>query len=230
MKKILVLLLAILMVFAVVACKQEPEEKKGELPVDKEVGKEKLLDQGDVAKAVDHTGFKIAVSIDDGEAPLSFNIGGKDGVYWVSGLGVTAFVREHDSKTYGYSSELDKWVKIADVTLKEKVFDEMVDAILYNAYEDEIKDVLLDAGSEKKSGRDCKKYSVSFTDPDTKVAYKFNLWVDKEYGITMGMEALAGGAAFTYTIDPKLSGLVAGDLPDGYADALACETFDDSLL
>ena len=224
MKKILVLLLAILMVFAVVACKQEPEEKKGELPVDKETGKEKLIDQGAAAKAVDHTGFKITVVMDDGGEKESFNIGGKDGVYWLD-VGLPMFFRDHDNKTY-YYVDLLGWLKVAEGSLKDNVFNELVDSLLYTAYEDDIKEALIDAGSETIKGRNCSKYTVSATEQG--VTYKFSIWVDKEYGITMGMEAMAGGEAFTYTIDPKLSGLVSGDLPTGYATAFACDTYYDS--
>lgn len=226
MKKFLVLLLAILMVFAIVSCK-EPEPEKGELPVEKETGKERLLELGEEPKAVEPTGFKITVTMDDGETPISFTIGGKSGVYWYESFGTTLFAREHDGKTYA-TTDGSAWVKVADKSLKEEVFTELVDSLLYSAYEDEVKDALLDAGTETKHGRSCCKYTVSVTDEG--VAYKFTIWVDKEFGITMGMEAMAGGAAFTYGVTPKLGGLVAEDLPTGYAAALACDIYIDIPL
>lgn len=225
MRKVLVLLLAILMVFAIVSCKDEPE-KSGQLPVEKETGKEKLIEQGAAAKAVDHTGFNIEVTLNEGEGPLSFAIGGKDGVYWLN-LAMPMFFRDHENKTYYYLEGLG-WYKVAEGSLKDNVFDEMADSILYAAYEDEVKDVLKSEGVEKKNGRDCSKYSVSYTDPEDSTTYKFSIWVDNEFGITMGMEALAGGKAFTYVINPKLSGLVEEDLPAGYATAFACDTYYDS--
>ena len=224
MRKILVLLLAILMVFAIVSCK-EPEPKKGELPVDKEVGKERLIEQGAVAKAVDHTGFKLVLTADAGEGPVSMELGGKNGVYWVGIVGYSHFVREHEGKTYYYTG--GKWFKIADKSLKEELFDENLDDLLYAAYDSEVKDALMDAGSENKNGRDCAKYTASFTDEGVK--YSLTIWVDKDYGITMGIEAAAGSAAVSYGITPKLSGLVEEDLPTGYAAAYACDVYSDEI-
>ena len=225
MKKILVLLLAVLMVFAVVSCKQDPEEEKATLPVEEETGKERLIEQGAAAKAVDNTGFKITVAMDDGEENITFTVGGKDGVYWLD-VAVPMFFRDHENKTYYYVDALG-WVKVADGSLKDNVFSEIVDTLLYSAYTEEIKDVLKSEGTENKHGRACSKYSVSFTDPEDSKTYKFSIWVDNEFGITMGMEALAGGEAFTYTINPKLSNLVSEDLPAGYAAALASDTYLD---
>ncbi|MBQ3830278.1 MAG: hypothetical protein II813_05105 [Spirochaetales bacterium] len=224
MRKVLVLLLAILMVFAIVSCK-EPEPKKGELPVDKEVGKERLIEQGAVAKAVDHSGFKLVLTADAGEGPVSMELGGKNGVYWAGLVDASVFVREHEGKTYFYAA--GSWIKIADKTLKERLFDENLDDLLYAAYDSDVKDALMDAGSETKHGRDCAKYTVSFTDEGVK--YSFTIWVDKEYGITMGIEAAAGSAAVTYDLDPKLSGLVEEDLPTGYAAAYACDVYSDEI-
>ena len=76
MKKFLVLILAIIMVLSVVACKNEPENGGDSLPVSKEAGQDALIEQGSSAKALDHTGFKIVVTTQEGNETLSFEIGG----------------------------------------------------------------------------------------------------------------------------------------------------------
>ncbi|MBO4424939.1 MAG: hypothetical protein J5768_05435, partial [Spirochaetales bacterium] len=204
MRKILVLLLAILMVFAMVACK-DPEPEKGTLPVEEDVGKDRLLEQGATAKAVDHTGFKIGLTVEEEGVPLTVELGGKDDVYWLSTAGVSAFFRDHDEKTYMYMSALSYWLKVDEGSLKDKVFSEMVDSTLFVAYE--YKDALFDAGTETVKGRSCSKFTASGTEKG--VAYSFTIWVDREFGITMKIEASAGGEAFSFTVDPKLSGLTA---------------------
>ena len=230
MKKLLVLILAIIMVLSVVACKNEPESKGGDsLPVSKDKGQDALIEQGSSAKALDHTGFKIVVTTQEGNETFSFEIGGRNDIYWVN-LGTEAmFVCEHSGSTYYY---LDMeglgsgfWIKIADKSLKEEIFGTMVDTLLYNAYE--YKDHLTFVATETKFNRPCSKYTVSATEEG--VNYSFSIWVDQEFGITMGMEAAAGGESFSYTINPKLSGLTDSDAPAGYATAKACTNYYDSI-
>ncbi len=231
MKRFLILVLAIFMVFAMVACKSEPEKKSGDaLPVEKEAGKDALMEQGSSgAKAVDHTGFKIVVSMEEGKESISFNIGGKDDVYWYDYSGNGFLFREHNNSTYMFmkleAPATSFWLKVADRSLKEEVFTEIVDALLYNAYE--YKDSLSYAGEVTLFGRKCSKYSVSATVEGT--SYSFSISVDNEFGITMGMEAAAGAEKINYTINPKLSNVTAEDVPANYAEAKACDTYLDSL-
>ncbi|MBQ6123910.1 MAG: hypothetical protein IJL13_00760, partial [Spirochaetales bacterium] len=107
------------------------------------------------------------------------------------------------------------------------------DEILYCAYLDEIKSVLVDEGSDTINERDCRKYSVSYTDHGKKT-YNLNIWVDKKYGFTVAIKVLEGGSeGLTYNVtDLKLNDLAAGeipsgDMPSGYAAAHACDTYDD---
>lgn len=229
MRKVLVLLLAILMVFTIVACKQEPEQNN-ELPVEKEAGKDALMEQGaSGSKAVDHTGFKITVTMKDETEDESFEIGGKDDIYWLN-LGEYAILtRDHDNSTYMFmpleAPLTSFWLKVSDKSLKEEVFTEAVDALLYNAYD--YKDYLDYVGDETKYGRSCSKYTVNVTEEGVK--YSFSILVDKEYGITMGMQASANDESFTYTINPKLSGLIDSDLPANYAAAASCAVYQDTM-
>ena len=226
MKRFLILVLAIFMVFAMVACKSEPEKKSGDaLPVEKEAGKDALMEQGESgAKAVDHTGFKIVASLNDGNTPVSVNIGGKDGVYWLDYSVGSFLFTEHDGSTYMFmKSATSVWVKVADKSLKEEVFNEIVDSLLYNAYG--YKDDLSYVGEVTQFGRKCSKYSVSASVEGKD--YSFSIVVDNEFGITMGMEAAAGAEKINFTINPKLSNITADDVPANYAEAKACDTYVD---
>ena len=223
MKKLLVLILAIIMVLSVVACKNEPENKGAELPVEKEAGKDALIEQGSEAKALDHTGFKVSVSVAAGNETMDIEIGGRNGVFWLTSEAVTLYFTEKNNYTYMYYT--GAWIKVADKSLKDEVFTEMVDSLLYNAYE--LKDQLNYIGTESKHGRPCSKYSVSAKDEGKD--YSFTIWVDQEFGITMGVEATAGSENAGYTINPKLSNMTDGDTPDGYAAAKACTNFFDQL-
>ena len=227
MKKFLVLIMVVLMVFAMVACKSEPE-KESVYPVEKEAGQDALLEQGSSAKAIDHTGFKISVSATTGgEAPISFEIGGKDDIYWISVTGgVSVLVRDFASATYMFfpmeAPANSFWLKIADKSLKEEIFDETVDAILYSIYNNE--DYLTKQGTETKSGRACTKYTVSVQE----FGYNYTVWVDNEFGFTVALEASAGSESLSYSMTPKLSNLVEGDLPANYAKAKACNLYTDT--
>jgi len=226
MKKFLVLIMVVLMVFAMVACKSEPE-KESVYPVEKEAGKDALMEQGSSAKAIDHTGFKINVSANTGESTVAFEIGGKDDIYWLSLVGdVSVLVRNFAGATYMFfpmeAPANSFWLKIADKSLKEEIFDETVDAILYSIYNNE--DYLTKQGTETKSGRACTKYTVSVQE----FGYNYTVWVDNEFGFTVALEASAGSESLSYSMTPKLSNLVEGDLPANYAKAKACNLYTDT--
>lgn len=229
MKKFLVLILAIIMVLSVVACKNEPE-KGAEMPVEKDKGKEALIEQGaDHGKALDYTGFVIGVSVDEGVGQaMTIEIGGRNGIYWydanVEGVPAT-LITEHEGATYCYVSALGYWLKVADISLKEKLFDSAVDALLYSAYN--YLDSLNYVGTETKFNRPCSKYTVSATEEGVK--YSFSIWVDQEFGITMGMEAAEGAQSITFSINPKLSNVSDADTPAVYATGKACTTYKDQI-
>lgn len=228
MKKFLVLIMVVLMVFAMVACKSEPE-KESVYPVEKEAGKDALMEQGaSGSKAIDHTGFKINVTATTGETPVAFEIGGKDSIYWLSMTGgASVLVREFAGATYMFfpmEAPLNSfWLKIADKSLKDEIFTETVDAILYSIYNNE--DYLTKQGTETKNGRSCTKYSISVPE----YGYNYTVWVDNEFGFTMALEASSGSESLSYSMTPKLSNLVEGDLPANYAAAKACEIYTDKL-
>ena len=227
MKKFLVLILAVIMVLSVVACKNEPE-KESVYPVEKEAGQDALLEQGSSAKAIDHTGFKISVSATTGgEAPISFEIGGKDDIYWISVTGgVSVLMSEFTGATYTFvpmeAPANSYWRKLSDKSLKKEIFTETVDSILYSIYNNE--DYLTKQGTETKNGRSCTKYSVSIPE----FGYSYTVWVDNEFGFTVALEAAAGAESVTYSMTPKLSNLGEGDLPANYAAAAACNLYTDT--
>lgn len=228
MKRFLILVLAIFMVFAMVACKSEPEKKGGDaLPVEKEAGKDALIEQGSSgAKAVDHTGFKIVASLQDGEGNFSFNIGGKNNIYWIEISGTPTLFTEHNGSTYTFVpvKNASFWLKVADKSLKDELFTDIVDSLLYSAYE--YKDNLAYVGEVTQFDRKCSKYSVSAAAEGTN--YSFSILVDNEYGITMGMEAAAGSDVVNFTINPKLSNVGESDLPVNYSIAVTCINYLDT--
>lgn len=188
MKKILVLLLAILMVFAIVSCK-EPEPEQAEQPQATEgQGKDNLVSQGakSGSKAIDNKGFKIFGSFDISGTKTVIEVGGKDGIYWIGTDEDDD--EEHEIETYLLLSE----VKSGDtVTLKvwngsawdsygvsdsvlEALFGDggLVDQLLFCSFgiEDNILipalfDVssLSKVGSENMNERNCTKYSATCT-------------------------------------------------------------------
>ncbi|MBQ3728473.1 MAG: hypothetical protein II903_03120, partial [Spirochaetales bacterium] len=106
MKKILVLLLAILMVFAIVSCK-EPEPEQAEQPQATEAqGKDNLVSQGakSGSKAIDHKGFRIVGSFDISGTKTVIEVGGKDGIYWIGTDEDDD--EEHEIETYLLLSEV----------------------------------------------------------------------------------------------------------------------------
>ena len=228
MKKFFLFVLIVLMAFAMVACKDEPEQKSGDaLPVEKEAGKDALIEQGASAKAVDHTGFKIVATMQEGGNNISFNIGGKNNIYWYEISETSMLFTEHNGSTYLFVpvKNASFWLKVAEKSIKEEVFTDVVDALLYNAYE--YKDSLSYIADETKFGRSCAKYSISATVEG--VNYSLTIWVDKEFGITMGLESAAGSETVNFTINPKLSNIGESDLPTNYSVASTCVSFLDTM-
>ncbi|MBO4718053.1 MAG: hypothetical protein J5599_09170, partial [Spirochaetales bacterium] len=211
MRKVLVLLLAILMVFTIVACKQEPEQAEEPQATESE-GKANLVSQGSKsgAKAIDYKGFKIVGSYKVEETTLIIEVGGKDGIYW---LGVDS---DDNGKVDSY--QLFSEVKSGDtVTLKlwngaawdsypmedsilSALFGEggLADQVLYNSFgfaENSLFSAPEKAGSLSKNGRSCTKYTSAFTFDGTALggkkdmkAAEITLYVDKEYAFTVALD------------------------------------------
>ena len=211
MKKILVLLLAILMVLTIVACKQEPEQAEEPQATEAE-GKANLVNQGSKsgAKAIDYKGFKIVGTYKVEETTLIIEVGGKDGIYWIG--------TDSDDNGTVDSYELFSEVKSGDtVTLKvwngsawdsyaledsilSALFGEggLADQVLYCAFgfeENALFSAPEKAGSLSKNGRSCTKYTSAFTFDATALggkkdmkAAEVNIYVDKEYAFTVAMD------------------------------------------
>lgn len=125
MKKLFLMILIVVMVFALAACKQPEDEEaaSGNMPVSKEVGQDKLIDQGATAKDIDHTGFNIHVVSVDNEDTTTIDIGGKNDVYWIKvDTDDVMFFTEKSNKTYFYLSTPGCWVKAVEGSLKSNIF------------------------------------------------------------------------------------------------------------
>lgn len=217
MKKILVLLLAVLMVFAIVSCKDEVEQAAEEPQATESQGKDNLLSQGATSgsKAIDHKGFKIVGEYELPGETLLVEVGGKDGIYWLgtdtdSDDAVDSYliITEVDNGDSTYTLKMwddstDAWLEYtSESSVKDAIFGEggIADQILYCSFGFEAEadgfSALVKAGSETKDGRLCTKYTSSFTfdtslipggKSDMKIA-EVNVYVDKEYAFTVAMD------------------------------------------
>ena len=218
MRKVLVLLLAILMVFTIVACKQEPEEAEQPQATEAE-GKANLLSQGAKgSKAIDHNGFRIVGTFDVQGTKTVIEVGGKDGIYW---LGLDEDVNAEIESYYlitevksGDVVTLKLWDEGAwdsyDLDSSESVLDALfgddgvVDQLLYCSFGLEDNNLFdgvfglsapASAGSVTKEGRNCTKYTASCT-YDTSLlggtsdmkVAEINLYVDKQFAFTVAMD------------------------------------------
>ncbi len=220
MKKLALLLIVLLALSCLfVACKNEPEVTD---PASPEVGKQRLIDQGSSARAIDHTGFNLDFTMKYGLTPeVTFAVGGKNDVYWLGTAGVYAFFCNHEGSSYAYvAGLLPSWIKFDDVPLADKIFTETFDDILFLLGSEEFKSYMKKTGNDSIGGRKCTVYSVS---QDGVTAKAF---IDIEYGFTLGLEVTEGGESLSFEITPTLSN---PELPTGYAEAKACETFVDPM-
>ncbi len=225
MKKLALLLILVLAFSCLfVACKPEPEAAD---PASPEVGKQRLIDQGSTARAIDHTGFRLVVNMTSGGDMMSVDIGGKDDVFWLDFEAIDAFLCEHEGKTYKYMpAPTSKWLKISDDSLKETIFTGAENLLFIGS--EMFKEYMKKTGNESLGGRNCTTYSLSYKDPDTGKDIKAKAYLDIEYGLTLGIEVSEGEDVFSFTVDPlELSNPT---LPDGYAAAKACDDFVESLL
>ncbi|MBO4410349.1 MAG: hypothetical protein J5775_06320, partial [Spirochaetales bacterium] len=85
MKKFIIFIMIVFMLFAMVACKPEVEEPADPTKTE-DAGKAALADQGSSGsgKAITpNSGFKIIGSFETGGSSYKVEVGGKDDLYWV---------------------------------------------------------------------------------------------------------------------------------------------------
>ncbi|MCQ2412848.1 MAG: hypothetical protein MJ057_07845 [Sphaerochaetaceae bacterium] len=224
MKKIALIILAVMLVFAV-ACKQEPADKGNgsKMPVEKSAGQDRLIEQGSKARAVDHTGFSIKLTAVDGEEETKIWLGGKDGIYWVGAYDEeeskydVQFFYEDGNKTKLYVG-MGVWMDAPIQGLKDCLFT-IVDALLYQTYTPAFKDFLVAGSDETVDGRACATYRFNMKVDQESAYIKF--CVDKEYGCTIKADYKytngkdVEGTSFSLA-GSKFSNVTAGDLPEGF--------------
>ena len=216
MKKLALFLIVLLAVSCLfVACKNEPEIQD---PATPEQGKARLIEQGSTARAIDHTGFNLEFTLKYGSEPaVTFEIGGKNDVYWMGTAGVYLFFCNHEGASYAYISGLTpSWLKFDDVTLEDKIFTDAFDDILFLLGSDVFESNMKKTGNDTRGGRKCTVYSIS-QDGVTAKAY-----IDIEYGFTLGLDVTDGAESLSFEITPTLSN---PEVPTGYAEAKACDNF-----
>ena len=224
MKRVLFFLLIVLMVVSFAACKQ-PEPENSE-PVSKAQGQENLYQQGSSGsgKSIDHTGFRIAVTVTSNEEPTSFEIGGKNDIYWINVTGSTVFVKAKDKKNYLYYSPYALGVELPGTTIKNHIF-AAADSLLYVA--DSLISQMVRGADETVSGRDCATYTVTVPyepQPGTAGEMKIKIWTDKEYGFTMKMtyqDKNSGNTVDSFSYEITTLELKNASTPDGYTAVAA---------
>ena len=229
MKKFLVLILAIIMVLSVVACKNDPaDDNSGNggggnatMPVEKEAAKDKLIEQGASAKSIDHTGFNIDVTVTTGGESYKLSIGGKDDVYWVGGAEgneamTLIFYTEKNDTGYMYMTDLGSWVNVGQ-SLKT-VFFQTADAVLFSAYD--AQQYLTKGADTSVNGRPCATYTGTIPLAQNGPSASLKMYVDKEYGVTLRIDYDDPQIAESYSLNvvPTFSNPT---VPAGYAAAKA---------
>ena len=216
MRKVLVLLLAILMVFVLVACQPDPEdsEDSSALPVSKEESKQALIDQGSSSgKAinVDHSGFNLQITSKYNSETSIIAIGGKNDIFWI---GVKegeeemeyTFAKETDGKAALYVAGV--WIPL-EISLKEELFS-TYETLLYGAHE--AQEYLQKGADEPYNGRTCATYSATIPMAD-KSTTSVKFYVDKEWGVTLGIDYAEKSESYSLSITPVFSN---PELPSGY--------------
>ena len=184
MKTFLVLILAIIMVLSVVACKNEPEQSgEASANVSKEQGKDNLIAQGakSGAKDINLKGFRVIGTYEVSGSKVAIEIGGKDGVYWVGTddenddgiIDNWEFFSEvkNNDNTYTlkfYDAENSVWdAYTIDSSLKDAIFGVLADQILYCSFALEKSfpgfTTAVAAGTTTKDSRACSKYTASWS-------------------------------------------------------------------
>ena len=226
MKKFLVLILAIIMVLSVVACKNEPaDDNSGNgggdsaMPIEKEAAKDKLIEQGASAKDIDHTGFNIDVTVTTAGESYKLSIGGKDDVYWVGGAEGNedeTYLFYTDKNDTGYMWTGSAWFGVGQ-SLKT-VFFQTADAVLFSAYG--AQQYLTKGADATVNGRTCATYTGTIPLAETTLTASLKMYVDKEYGVTLRIDYNDPQIAESYSLNvvPTFSNPT---VPAGYAAAKA---------
>ncbi|MBP5756719.1 MAG: hypothetical protein J6W39_03960 [Spirochaetales bacterium] len=205
MKRFLVLILAIFMVFAIVACKQEVEPSD---PTNSEdAGKTALAEQGSSgSKGIDNKGFKIVGSFKTSDSSVKVEVGGKDDLYWIGtydnaadNTGDYVYFRMKNANTVSiYTGET--WVDFESSTsIKDALFGEggvysaLVDNIVYLSFQ--LKTIygsmfsdLKYEGSATKNGVACSKYTATFSLQEIGEIANVSVYVEPTFAVTVGFD------------------------------------------
>lgn len=205
MKKFLVLIMVIFMVFAMVACKQEVAEPSD--PTNSEdAGKAALAQQGEAAKGIDNKGFKIVGTFKVAEESLKVEVGGKDGLFWIGTFenaadttGEYVYFRMKDANTVSIYVD-GNWIDFtASTSIKDALFGEggvysaIVDNIVYLSFE--LKSLygsmfsdLKYEGTAEKNGIECSKYTTTFHVDELGDVATATVYVEPTFAVTVGFD------------------------------------------
>lgn len=187
MKKILVLLLAILMVFAIVSCKDEPEQATVKTPVSEDQGKDNLVDQGAKGSKALGDGFRITGTFKYFGEEWTVEIGGKDDLYWIgNNLGDVVYISEVDDVVKVYDGDWDAAYEVPG-SIKEALFKDIADTVLYCSFDlfgEQFSDEVA-VSNETIEGRECTKFVASYSDKTIGKILEAEIYVDTEFAITL---------------------------------------------
>ena len=228
MKKSLIFIMIVLMAFAFMSCKQpEPENTE---PVSKEQGQENLYQQGasGSGKSIDHTGFRIAVTVTQDSDDTTFEIGGKNDIYWIKldGSENAIFVKSKDKTNYMYSYVGSSYIAapLGATTIKNYIFN-AAESLLYVA--DGLTSQMVKGADDTVGGRACATYTLVMPyEPTPGTAGQMNLkiWVDKEFGFTMKItytDKTSGKTVDSFSYEITKLELKNATTPDGYTAVAA---------
>ncbi len=205
MKKLLVLFLAFMMVFALVACKSDPAEETDSTATE-DAGKAALVEQGSSSssKGVDNNGFKIVGTYNLKGKATKVEVGGKDDLYWIGQYSsaddaeATSYVyfRMKDENTVSYYTG-SGWIDFSADSIKEALFSEtgvfskLVDNVLYLSFELESTGLFGDlayAGQATYNGMTCSKYTATFSNDELGDIATATVYLEPTYAVTVGFE------------------------------------------
>lgn len=195
----------------------EPEESDP-LPVEKEDGQDLLIGYGRIEEGVKWGGFRLRFKADGiEEGTTSFDIGGKDNVFW-RGLGSYYYFYTESGGVLLRWSE-GSWVPVSEEEgipcVREALFDDIVDGVLYEMYDEGFGVIRRDEeGDQKILDRDCMAYlpvnieeiACMYLDADCGFLVKLTSDDDDIY------------RNFEMTLIEIVDGVT---VPEGYGDALS---------
>ncbi len=205
MKKLIVLFLAFMMVFALVACKDEPEESVTDTTASEDSGKAALVSQGSASssKGVDNAGFKIVGTFNVSGVETKVEVGGKDGLFWI-GQYTTA---DDTDPTYFYFRVVDdntvsiydgsSWTTFECDSIKDALFGEdglysaVIDNVLYLSFELDDTGLFGDltyAGQGTYNGMTCSKYTATVSNSTLGDIATATVYLEPTYAVTVGFE------------------------------------------